>query len=400
MNTKILSAFREFMGSQNYSPSTIRQYIKSLDGLPNPTGYEPLILLRYIDDYLSANQPVLTKYTYKNVRAALNALFFMCCGISIRAFRKSHSVTDQYSSVLNSYKDYCISFLHLTEPVTLAAIREVHKFLVAMVPDISCVDWSSITANTITEYISQNLSQLSPSSIGVSVTAIRRLFRFLYFCDVKIHQSILTLPLATPVWSKNGCLPTVLSDEEISRITKHYFASDSIGLRDKAVLYCFLELGLRCSEVAKLELADFNWHNATVTIQKTKSHTKRILPISSKLGKVLENYILKGRPYNLNGSLFFKSKQYPTKPATVETIRNIIRRIFKCENISGWHVGTHALRRTVGSRLYNTGVDLKTVSDILGHASVNTTNAYIKVNIEGLRSVAAHWPRRDSYEMQ
>ena len=400
MNTKILSEIREFMNSQNYSFSTIRQYVKSLSNLPDPPGCEPAILLKYIDVQLTANRNVLTTYIYKHVRAALDALFFMYCGISVRSFRKSQPISDQYAYILNGYKNYCISYLHLTEPVTLAAIREVHKFLIVTVSDISCVDWYSITANTITEYLSRNLSQLRPSSKGVSVTAIRRFFCFLQFCDIKIHRSILTLPLSTPVWSKNGHIPIVLSDEETTRIANHKFTADPIGLRDKAVLYCFMELGLRCSEVANLELSDIHWYNSTVTIQKTKSHAKRILPISAKLGRALEDYILKGRPNNLNGSLFFKSKQYPTKPATVETIRNIIRRLFKCENISGWHVGTHALRRTVGSRLYNAGVDLKTVSDILGHTSVNTTNAYVKVNIDGLRSIAGHWPRRDSHEIQ
>ena len=83
------------------------------------------------------------------------------------------------------------------------------------------------------------------------------------------------------------------------------------------------------------------------------------------------------------------------EPAFTETVRNVIRRLYRKVGISGWHVGTHALRRTVGSHLYSAGNDLKTVADLLGHTSVATTKAYVRLDIESLRNVASSWPRRE-----
>lgn len=78
--------------------------------------------------------------------------------------------------------------------------------------------------------------------------------------------------------------------------------------------------------------------------------------------------------------------------------RSAIRRLYKKTGISGWHVGTHALRRTLGSRLYNAGNDLKTVADFLGHSSVSATKAYVRIDVDSLKDVTSSWPRRMSHE--
>ena len=120
------------------------------------------------------------------------------------------------------------------------------------------------------------------------------------------------------------------------------------------------------------------------------------LPVSSKLGTALENYVIHYRPKDLEDILLFKSKNRTNEPATVENIRGAIRRLYEKNGIVGWHVGTHALRRTVGSQLYKVGNDLKTVADFLGHESVSATKAYVRTDMESLKKVASSWPRRDS----
>ena len=76
----------------------------------------------------------------------------------------------------------------------------------------------------------------------------------------------------------------------------------------------------------------------------------------------------------------------------------MIRRTFDKNSIAGWHVGTHALRRAFGSRLYSTGNDLKTVADLLGHTSVSATKAYVRIDVVALRLAESSWPRRKSNE--
>jgi len=163
------------------------------------------------------------------------------------------------------------------------------------------------------------------------------------------------------------------------------------------VLLFFMELGLRCHEVSNLLLSDIDWGRGSVIIRKTKTHFERELPFSANLGEALEKYVMHYRPDN-GPQLFFQSIQGRSKPATTETIRSIIRRIFEKNNISGWWIGTHAIRRSVGSRLYNAGNDLKTISDVLGHASVNTSKAYVRIDMSALETLTESWPGRDAHE--
>ena len=298
--------------------------------------------------------------------------------------------------MLTKYAEYCLSFLHLTPTVTEAAIREARLFLEKNVLDPDNVEWKNITAKDIISFLARERSTLSVGSIGVSVTAIRRFFRFLKHNDYDIHSSILDLPLSVPNWSKNDSLPIILSDEERKKLYEYRFPSTAVGSRDRLILLLFTELGLRCNEVANICLSDIKWNHGTIIIRKTKTHVERELPISSKLGAALENYIIHYRPKDLKDNLLFKSKNRTNKPATVENIRGAMRRLYEKNGIAGWHVGTHALRRTVGSQLYKAGNDLKTVADFLGHESVSATKAYVRTDTESLKKVASSWPRRDS----
>lgn len=74
-------------------------------------------------------------------------------------------------------------------------------------------------------------------------------------------------------------------------------------------------------------------------------------------------------------------------------IRSVIRYAFEKQGITGWWKGTHALRRTVASRIYNSGCGLKLTADILGHISIDSTTEYVKVDFNSLRKVDTHWPK-------
>lgn len=387
------------MESNNYTDGTIRLYLLAIQDFAEPDDSgDPLVLCSSIKDTLISKQPELSESCFANLRAALNALFQMQTGMSVKQYRKTLVRPDQYAPLLSNFSSYCNEFLHLTDVVTRASLREVHKFLLVTVGanDIRNVCWSDITAKTIANYVLNQLGHLKTSSVGISVTAIRRFFNYLEHSDVSVHKSVLTMPLAVPNWSKNGYLPVTLSDEEFQRLDAYQFNSGANVLRNRAVLLCFLDLGLRCNEVANLQFQDIHWGDGTIIIRKTKTHAERVLPLSQRLGTALEQYVLNGRLILQGDALFFKSIHKMMVPANTESIRSIIRYAFKKEGISGWHVGTHALRRSVGSKLYSSGNDLKTVADVLGHTSVSATKAYVKVDVAALRSLASSWPRRES----
>lgn len=397
MKQETIYQFRSYLKDQGYAYSTIAAYIRTISDLEEPPDTtDPLILMAYVECSADIKRRSLTPSNFISARGALRSYFLMKTGVRFRDFRKQHTAIDQNDPLMIQYSGYCRDFLRLTEPVTMASVRETQRFLTATFSDTLETNWADITANDVITYLSNERNDLSTSSMGITVTAIRRFFRFLQHNDVVIHTSVLNLPLSVPVWSKGINLPITLTKDELSRLEDYSFPDTPTGLRDRAILLCFTELGLRCHEVACLQIGDIEWHRGTIIIRKTKTHAERELPISAKLGTVLENYVLHARPLSLGSPLYFKSERWMQEPASTETVRNVIRRLYRKVGISGWHVGTHALRRTVGSHLYSAGNDLKTVADLLGHTSISTTKAYVRLDVESLRNVASSWPRRES----
>ena len=395
MNSETLAQFHAFLQLQNYSPHTIALYLGAIENLRDlPEADDPSILLSYIDSAIRQKRGVLSESGIRTFRASLSAFFLMRVGIRIGIYRKKSTPEDQYSDILRSYKNYCYDFLVLSNAVVAASVREVRLFLHFAAPEIEDNDWSAVTANTVIDFLEAKRSNLSPASLGVTVTAIRRFFRFLQHSDYEVHTSVFMLPLSVPNWSKGSKLPITLTDEDRVLLSKYVFPETPNGLRDRAVLHCFTELGLRCSEVAKLQLSDIRWQQGTILIRKTKTRAERELPMSQMLGQILEEYLIRSRPKELGDSLFYHARRKRLQPASVDCIRGIIRRIFSQAGIVGWHKGTHALRRSVASDLYSAGNSLKTVADLLGHNSLSATKAYVRIDVESLRTIASAWPER------
>jgi site-specific recombinase XerD len=395
MKQDTINHFRNYLKEHGYTNITIHGYSRTICDLEEPPNtIDPVILLTFIEKSLKLKKQSLSYSNFASAQAALSSFFLMRTGIKLKDFRKQCPVEDQYEFLMVQYADYCRDFLHLTEPVTMASVRDVRSFLKNTVPNIHSVEWGDITANDIISYLSNERSNLSAASVGVTATAIRRFFRFLQHNDIEINTSVLNLPLSTPAWSKGGNLPVILTKDEQARLADYSFPETPTGIRDRVILLCFTELGLRCREVASLQIADIQWTRGTIIIRKTKTHSERELPLSEKIGKALEEYVMYARPSSLGSYLFFKSERWISEPASTDNVRSVIRRLYQRLGISGWHVGTHALRRTVGTNLYNAGNDLKTVADVLGHTSVSATKAYVRIDIESLRTVASPWPGR------
>jgi site-specific recombinase XerD len=76
-----------------------------------------------------------------------------------------------------------------------------------------------------------------------------------------------------------------------------------------------------------------------------------------------------------------------------EQVRSIVRSAFQKLHIEGWWKGTHALRRTAASKVFNSGTSLKLTADILGHCAIQSTTAYVKIDTDSLAFLAGDWPQ-------
>ena len=140
------------------------------------------------------------------------------------------------------------------------------------------------------------------------------------------------------------------------------------------MVLCMLELGLRASEVAELQLQDFDWKEGRLLIRGGKQCRDRLLPLPERVGQALADYLKNGRPESTAQHVFLCHHLPVGSPITVLRLRSAIRRAYsRCRIKAG---GTHLLRHTFATGLHQHGVGLKAVADLLGHRDLNTASQY------------------------
>ena len=395
MNLEIIHNFEKFLENRGYSPQTIHAYTKALEQAPDSWNVtETQLLYEHINYTLADNNQTFSPSTRHNIGPASSLLFQMQTGEVFRNYdRKQKYKTTRHKELLEEFFKYSTEFKHITSMSATAECHHISVFLDSL--DSIPSDWSMLTAEDIKQYICTVFQNIKASSIGRYITSLRNFFRFLEYKGYVINRSVLELPLTSADWQKSN-VPIILTSDEEKRLRFHYKNDEEMGIRNNIIIRLMLDLGLRCSEIPNIMLSDIKWANALIRIHSTKNNHVRQLPLSAELGKLLEEYILRYRP-SVPDEKHLLLRKYVNRYTCMsrENVRYVIRNAFEKEHITGYWKGTHALRRTAASKIFNNGTGLKLTADILGHESLDSTKAYIKVDFEHLKAVAAPWPGGD-----
>ena len=399
-----LNNFSSYLIKHEYQKSTINHYRKYLSEFLKFQSHcnKSACLEEHVFQYLGSIKPHLSKQSnYKYVRTALFRFYAMKTGTEISR-HNTPETSETLKKYLAGFSEYLKNVRELSDLTIHTEIyysRSFLEFEEKRCQAGSNFEATNITPENIRDYITKEINYLIPSSKGRVVTTIRNFFRYLQFSDIQINESIFALPLSPAVW-KHSKVPKILTDEEFSALKSVFSGTNPTDIRNHAIIASFTELGLRCIEVANLLLDDFSWQESTISIRNTKTHLDRKLPIPSRLGGAITAYILHSRPPTSTRVLFVRFAHTKGEPMWRENIRYVVRKAYKICEFDKSLTGTHILRRTVASRLYNHGNSLKMVADILGHESFDSTVAYVKSNKQQLAQVAASWPGRAYHEQQ
>ncbi len=219
-------------------------------------------------------------------------------------------------------------------------------------------------------------------TIARRLSAIRTFFAFLH--TEGVVSSDPAAVLATPKIPSR--LPKVLPAEVVTALLEAPDPSTATGLRDRAVLEMLYATGARVSEISSLELGALDLSQGQVTLMG-KGSKERIVPLHHIAVESIRAYLRDARPVlrsDASGDLLFLSvrgRQYSS---------DAIRRMFKK------HLGTvgsaralspHALRHTFATHLLDSGADLRTVQELLGHVALSTTQIYTHLSTQRLQDV-------------
>ena len=241
-----------------------------------------------------------------------------------------------------------------------------------------------VTARMLREYV-YHLKDLglAPASIRRNVSALRTYFKFLLGEGHLTHDP--SERLESP--KRWRTLPEVLSVAEVERLLASPTLDDPLVFRDRALLELAYGAGLRVSEWISIGVRDVMFDEGLVRVFG-KGSKERLVPIGRRAIGALASYVRELRPRlehgEGRGALFLNARGQPlTRMGAWKILTKYVTRagIEK-------HVSPHTLRHSFATHLLEGGADLRSIQDLLGHASVGTTQVYTHVSVRHLR--AAH----------
>ncbi len=218
------------------------------------------------------------------------------------------------------------------------------------------------------------------SSIARKLAAVRAFYRYLEL-ESKIEQNPFFL-IKPP--KKASYLPTVLTVEEVERLLSQPDRETPTGIRDLAALEMLYASGLRVNELLNVRLDDVDWGDRTVRV-RGKGGNERLVLLGEQAMITLEAYIHKARPQLMNGQAsdyLFLSRL--GRRLSVRMFHVALNCYLKSAGLEK-RVTPHTLRHTFASHLLEGGADLRVVQELLGHASLQTTQIYTHVSDGHLR---------------
>lgn len=234
------------------------------------------------------------------------------------------------------------------------------------------------TFNQVTqEHFIQFLSHLkhqeyATSTISRAVIALKVLFRFLRR-ERYIEHNVTAYIESPKLWQ---LIPDVLSYEEVENLLSQPNQETPLGARDCAILETLYSSGLRVSEICNLGIYDID---DTFVRVFGKGSKERLVPIGQKAIEAIDHYLMHVRSQydsEQEQHLFLSKSGKPLDRVTVwKLIKDYAKRAGITKNIS-----PHTMRHSFATHLLDNGADLRVIQEMLGHASISSTDRYTHVS--------------------
>ncbi|GLZ07138.1 tyrosine recombinase XerC [Actinomadura sp. NBRC 104412] len=268
-------------------------------------------------------------------------------------------------------------------PHTLRAYEGDLRDLCRYAAEVGVRKVSELDVNVLRAWLAlQHADGLSRATLARRTAAARAFTAHLHRRRVITHDP--GQLLGTP--KRHRDLPRVLDQDEAARLLDEMDAEGPLGLRDQAVLELLYGTGVRVGELCGLDIDDLDTGRGTVRVLG-KGGKERTVPLGEPAARAVATWLSAGRPALANersGPALFLGARGGRLHAN--TVRRIVHgRIAEVGDVPD--LAPHGLRHSAATHLLEGGADLRSVQEILGHASLQTTQIYTHVTPERLRQV-------------
>lgn len=246
--------------------------------------------------------------------------------------------------------------------------------------------WKEVTQKNLIEFLSLKKVSYAPASISRAFISIKVFFRFLKREGV-IEENFTRLLETPKIWQR---IPDVLSQEEMERLLSLPDCSTINGARDLAILEMLYATGLRVSELCQLNIANVSQDSIRIF---GKGGKERTVPLGSKASMALDGYLIfrESQAIDRQDALFLGRRNRPIHRVTVWKIVKMYASQAGISKI----IFPHTFRHSFATHLLDNGADLRVIQEMLGHASISSTDRYTHVSCTHLQEafLSCH-PRR------
>jgi site-specific recombinase XerD len=225
-----------------------------------------------------------------------------------------------------------------------------------------------VDARALADYVAdlgRGRGRLSPSSVARRLAAIRACLRFTF--------GPAAVPHGAPTPRRPRRLPDSPKQAEIEELLDLVRGDSPLRLRNRALLELLYSAGLRSAEVVALDLGDVDFEREAVHV-KGKGGKERVVPLGEEAAHHLAHYLREGRHELARGAADAVFLSARGRRLDTSAVRRLVR-------------NPHRLRHAFATHLLEGGADLRTIQELLGHASLSTTQVYSHVDARRLRRV-------------
>ena len=212
----------------------------------------------------------------------------------------------------------------------------------------------------------------APRSIHRKICSLKSFFKFLK------KEGFITLNPTDNIESPKipKSLPKTITIEETLKLL-----ATPENSRDKVILYLLYGTGMRVSELSNLNIDQINLSDKIIHVVGGKGGKDRIIPLPNGIITILEDYIKTRKTTTDSAFILNRSGQR----LTPRSIQRIVKKYKKAANLQDKTLTPHTLRHAFATHLLSNAVDIRVIQELLGHASLSTTQLYTHVSLEHLR---------------
>jgi site-specific recombinase XerD len=244
----------------------------------------------------------------------------------------------------------------------------------------------------VDDFVASYSRKWAPKTVAGLCSTLRAFLSFLHLTG-RVRTDLASL-VVSPRIRRSDRPPRALAWTDVRRILRAIDVTEGFGRRDFAMFLMMATYGMGAGEVRSLRLEDIDWVARTVRVRRPKTGAETVLPLLDPVARALARYLRERRPAHSQGREVFVSHHMPhAKLGASSTIWHRLEKYAALAGVQADFLGTHVFRHTHATRQIECGATAKIVGDILGHRRPESTSAYVRSALRGLREVALPVPR-------